>query len=567
MLVALLALLALVTPVAAQQAPGKPPAPAASQSAGAQSPAAAQPAGAQPTAEAPPTSDATQATLKEAALDSPRAALVQYLELARAGRYEEAGAYLELSPERAARPGEAARAARRLKAVLDRHVWFDLEQVSPDAEGDLTDDLAPNSDELGRIPGTSGVPEPVRFTRQEAGTQPAWRFSLATVGQVDSWFARLPDRWVLEHLPEELLTPGPGDLLWWQWLAFAVLLVIAFVFGRILGRLSRAVLGRFAARTEVTWDDELLARIRGPLALVWGIAIVYALSPWLGLYEPGREFLNRVLHVGLFLAFFWSLLRAVDITGQVVLHSDWLSAHPGARSLIPIARRVAKVLVFGLAVVSVLSQLGFPVASLIAGLGLGGLALALAAQKTVENLFGAFTISMDQPFREGDAIRMGEKVGTVESIGLRSTRVRTIERTLLAIPNSHLAEMQVESLAARDRMCLSTTIGLVYGTTEAQMRAVIAGFDAALRQHPKIWPEQVVVRFTEFADSSLNLEVLCWFRTEDFNEFRDIRQEVLLQFMAIVEQQGTSFAFPTRTVHMVGPTTAAPPSAMLGPPR
>ncbi len=508
--------------------------------------------------EAPPTSDGTQAALKEAALDSPRAVLVQYLELARAGRYEEAGRYLELPPEQAATPGEAARVARRLKAVLDRHVWFDLEQVSPEAEGDLADDLAPNSEELGRVPGLGGVPEPVRLTRQDDGAQPAWRFSLATVGQVDSWFARLPDRWVTEHLPEVLLSPGPGDLLWWQWLAFLVLVIIAFVFGRLFGRVSRAVLGRLAARTTVTWDDELIARTRGPVALVWALAILYALSPWLGLYQPGRDLLNRSLHVGLFVAFFWSLVRAVDIAGQVTLQSAWLTAHPGARSLVPIARRVVKVLVFGLAVVSVLSQLGFPVASLIAGLGLGGLALALAAQKTVENLFGAFTISMDQPFREGDAIRVGDKVGVVEAIGLRSTRVRTVERTLLAIPNSHLAEMQVESLAARDRMCLMTTIGLVYGTTESQLRSVLAGFEATLRDQPKIWPDAVIVRFKEFADSSLNLEVLCWFQTCDFNEFRDIRQDVLLKFMATVEQAGTSFAFPTRTVHVVG--APAPPA-------
>ncbi|HTE04825.1 MAG TPA: mechanosensitive ion channel family protein, partial [Planctomycetota bacterium] len=321
----------------------------------------------------------------------------------------------------------------------------------------------------------------------------------------------------------------------------------------VLGRLTRAVLGRLAARTEVTWDDELLARIRGPLGLVWAIAIVYVLSPWLGLYAPGQEFLNRALHVGLFVAFFWSLLRAVDIAGQVVLQGAWIATHPGARSLIPIARRVAKVAVFGLAVVSVLSQLGFPVASLIAGLGIGGLALALAAQKTVENLFGAFTISMDQPFREGDAIRMGDKTGVVESIGLRSTRVRTAERTLVAIPNSHLAEMQVESLAARDRMILTMTVGLVYGTTGAQMRAVLAGLEQVLRAQPRLWPDTVVVRFKELAASSLDIEVLCWFDTPDFGEFRDIRQAVLLQFMDVVERAGTGFAFPTRTIHLVTP--------------
>jgi len=151
-------------------------------------------------------------------------------------------------------------------------------------------------------------------------------------------------------------------------------------------------------------------------------------------------------------------------------------------------------------VVAVLSELGYPVASLIAGLGIGGLALALAlaAQKTVENLFGAFSIGVDQPFQEGDFVRIEDFVGTVESVGLRSTRIRTLDRTLIIMPNGKLADMRIETFSVRDRMRLSCVIGLVYSTTETQMRQVLTGLEARLRAHPKIWAETVVVRFAAF---------------------------------------------------------------------
>jgi MscS family membrane protein len=202
-----------------------------------------------------------------------------------------------------------------------------------------------------------------------------------------------------------------------------------------------------------------------------------------------------------------------------------------------------------------LSQLGYPVATLLAGLGIGGLAVALAAQKTVENLFGAFSIGADQPFREGDFVRIEDFVGTVEHIGLRSTKVRTLDRTLITIPNGKLAEMRLESFSARDRIRLACTIGLVYETSTEQMRQVLTELESVLREHPKIWPDAVVVRFMAFAGSSLDIEIMAWFQTSDWSEFQVIRQDVLLAFMDVVEGAGTAFAFPTRTIHLAPPSS------------
>jgi MscS family membrane protein len=248
--------------------------------------------------------------------------------------------------------------------------------------------------------------------------------------------------------------------------------------------------------------------------------------------------------------------RSINIAAQIIGQSPWAQSSPASRTLLPLGARVLQLLLLAIAVVALLSDLGYPVASLLAGLGIGGIAMALAAQKTVENLFGAFSIGADQPFREGDFVKIEDFVGTVEKVGLRSTRVRTLDRTLISIPNGKLAEMRIESYSARDRFRLSTVIGLTYDTSADRVRRAVEGFERVLREHPKTWQESIIVRFKEFGASSLNIEVMAWFEVTDWNEFQIVRQEILFQFMTVVEQVGSSFAFPTRTVHLVSSKTS-----------
>lgn len=490
---------------------------------------------------------ATATAPMEVSPASPRRAVEHFLTLARAGDFGAAAAYLESSDTASV---DGATLARRLKAVLDRNLWIDLERVSPFASGDTTDGLPLNIEQLGVIRGPDNVSVPVRMGRSSADPDVPWRFTQQTVRAIPALYASLSDRWMLEHLPGPLLRPGPLDLLWWQWLAFPLLLAAAITIGALLSRLLKTGLVRMVTRTRSEWDDAIIARIGGPLAALLSLMIASALVPLLALYPPAESTIYRVIRVGFFVVLFWCVWRLIDVVRQVLSHSRWALTSASSRSLLPLGARVTKVVVLAMAVVAVLSMLGYPVASLIAGLGLGGLALALAAQKTVENLFGAFSIGVDQPFREGDFVKIEDFVGTVEAMGLRSSRFRTLDRTLITIPNGRLADMRLESYTARDRLRLATVIGLVYETTSAQMREVLAGFERVLRQHPKIWPDVVTVRFREFAASSLDIEVMAWFQTADWGEFQLIRQEVLLQFMEVVEQAGSSFAFPTQTVHL-----------------
>jgi MscS family membrane protein len=218
--------------------------------------------------------------------------------------------------------------------------------------------------------------------------------------------------------------------------------------------------------------------------------------------------------------------------------------------VLTVGRNLAKGFVAAAGIVAMLTELGYPVNTLLAGLGIGGIAFAFGAQKTIENLFGSISLAADRPFRVGDFVKVEDFVGTVEDIGLRSTRFRTLDRTLISIPNGKVADMRLESYSARDRMRLATTIGVEYGTTHTQMQQVLTGFERVLREHPKIWPDSMVVKFKEFGASSLDIEIMAWFQVPTWADFQQCRQEVLLGFMQVVEDAGTAFAFPTRTVHV-----------------
>jgi MscS family membrane protein len=354
-----------------------------------------------------------------------------------------------------------------------------------------------------------------------------------------------------EHLPAPLLHEGPRGLLWWQWGALPLVVIVAVVLGALLGWVTRRVLGHLAARTQTTWDDLLLERVAGPFTALWAIGVVTALEPWLVLPAGFEGMLDRVLRAATYLVVFWAGFRSVNVAFAIAAEAPWTRANASLAGLLPLGRKIAQALLLVLGVVSVLNELGFQVASLLAGVGIGGIALALAAQKTVENLFGSISIGVDQPFRVGDYVRLGDgTVGTVETIGMRSTRIRTLERTIVTLPNGKLADMPAETFAVRDRIRLLANLGLSYATTAAQLRDVLAGIEARLRAHPRIWPDLVSVRFTAFNDSTLNVEVSAWFQTADWNEFTRIRQELFIQFMEVVERAGASFAFPTRTVRV-----------------
>lgn len=351
-----------------------------------------------------------------------------------------------------------------------------------------------------------------------------------------------------QHLPAWLRAAGPAGLAWWQWIAIPILVVLALALGAALGWLTRKLLGRIAARTQAQWDDQLLERLATPITLLWTLALAMLAEPILDLGPGAAGILQRSVRAGMLFVLFWAGFRSVNVAFGLMSVAPWTRTNPSLAGFIPTGRKFVKVVLLALGGVAVLNELGFQVASLLAGLGIGGIAIALAAQKTVEHLIGSVAIGVDQPFRIGDYVAVDGVQGNVESIGMRSTRIRTPDRTLVTIPNGKLADMKAETFAARDRYRLLANLGLVYSTRAGELRRILRELEAALAGHPQVWPEGISVRFTALGDSALNVEVVAWFRAADWNEFTAIRQELLLRFMEIVEGAGSAFAFPTRTV-------------------
>jgi MscS family membrane protein len=487
--------------------------------------------------------------------DSPRASLESFLEAADAGRWADAANYLSLARDQRSRGEDLA---KRLKSVLDRH-WIDLETVSAEAGGRRDDGLPPELEEVRPVVPIGPKAEPMRLVRRSDAKGAFWAFSPATVARIDAWYAALPERWLGETFGlDGLLRPGPFDILRWQWIALPLLALVAWALSWGLAGLTRWIFGHFRARTATVWRHELLASIGPPLTLAWAIIVFSVGVVLMQLTRSAYWFFHSMATAGLVFAFFWGLWRSIGVLSKQIRQLSWAARSPWVRNLLAVGNNLARGAIVAFGVLAVLSAFGFPIGTLLAGLGIGGLALAFGAQKTVENLFGSVSLAVDQPFRVGDFVKVDDFVGTVEDIGLRSTRFRTLDRTLITIPNGKLADQRLESFAVRDRMRLAATLGVTYSTTRSQMQTVLEGFERVLREHPWIWPEAMVVRFKEFGPSSLDIEVMAWFQVPTWGDFQLCRQEVLLAFMQVVEDAGTSFAFPTRTVHVVNENAARP---------
>jgi MscS family membrane protein len=274
------------------------------------------------------------------------------------------------------------------------------------------------------------------------------------------------------------------------------------------------------------------------------------LASYLGLPLLPRIYYYRITAVAIEIGFFWLLLRATGITIQRLrVHAIGIG-RIGTGSLMVLGERLLKVVVVAAALLAILGTFGFDLTTVLAGLGIGGLAIALAAQKTLENLFGGVSVLADEVIRVGDFCRFGDRVGTVEDISLRSTRVRTLDRSELSIPNGALATMNVENFTRRDKIWFNPTISVRYGTSPDQLRYLLAEVRRMLYEHPKVETDSARIRLAGFDSNGLSLEIFSYVLTQDFTEFTAIREDLLLRIMEIVEKAGSAFAVPANTVYL-----------------
>jgi MscS family membrane protein len=293
-----------------------------------------------------------------------------------------------------------------------------------------------------------------------------------------------------------------------------------------------------------------LARVSGParvLALAVAMAIWTALS---SLPLLTRFFWTRVaIAVGI-VGGGWLLLRSADIITELTETHLRRVNQPGRVAIAQLVRRLSKLVVILVGFLALLYLANVDLTAVLAGLGIGGIAVAFAAQKTLENLFGGILIISDQPVRTGDFCKVGDVMGTVEDVGLRSTRIRTLDRTVVSIPNGQMAAVNVENFGVRDRIWFHQMVGLRHETTPDQLRYVLAEIRRMLYGHPMVDTQSARVRLIRFGPSSLDLELFAYVLTSDYATFLEVQEDLLLRIMDIVEASGTRMAFPSQTAYL-----------------
>jgi MscS family membrane protein len=479
---------------------------------------------------------------------APRGAVRSYLDACRAGDYAAAAQHLALDPslERGADP---ALLARRLKIVLDRTLWVQLERLSASPEGDVGDGLPEGVDLVGRIDADGGSVDVLVERVGDAEDRAVWKFAGTTVAQVPELYERFGYGRLGELLPAPFFEIHLFEVQLWQWIGLLALVLVVALVAWIAAWIAQRTLRPLLARTRTTFDDHVFALALGPARLVIAVLLFSAGALALELAVPAQRFLNGAQKAVGVLACTWLALRLIDALAGTV-RQRLAHQRVGAVGLVPLVRRVAKVAALVVAVIVVLQNLGFNVTGIVAGLGVGGLAIALGAQKSFEHLFGGATILADQPVRVGDFCRFGDRLGTVEDIGLRSTRIRTLDRTVVTVPNAEFSSSQIENFTRRDKIRLYARLGLRYETTPDQMRWILAEVKRLLAAHPMVDPDPARIRFVGFGDYALDLELFAFVPTTDFNEFLAVQEDVLLRLMDVVAASGSGFAFPSQTLYL-----------------
>ncbi|MGC2183379.1 MAG: mechanosensitive ion channel family protein [Terriglobales bacterium] len=482
---------------------------------------------------------------------TPSGTLYGFLQAAQSGNYSIAAQYLQMSAARRQSQGEDV--AAKLKVVIDRAFTGDLRQISNQPEGSPQEGMPLDKQRVGNL-NSGDVDAPlvlVRVVDPEGGK--IWLISNDTLARLPELYEQAAVHQVETRLPQFLVLHQFAGLPLWQWLAVLLAIPVAALLGWLVVQFLRLPWYFWARYRKHAVAQAWTSFVR-PLWLVLGTLAHRILMGYVRLPVLQRHRYQQTAGVVAIIGANWLLWRVLREVLRSVRQRAVLSGRMGTSSLMILGERVLKAVIFLLAVFAVLGTLGFNLNTLLAGVGIGGLAIAFAAQKTLENLFGGVSVLGDEVIRVGDFCRFGDKVGTVEDISLRSTRVRTNDRTQLSIPNGSLATMTLENFSRRDKILLNTKIGLRYETSPDQMRYVLVQVRRLLYEHPKVETQGARNRFISFDESALSMEIFCYILTQDYGQFLTIKEDILLRIMDIVDAAGTGFAFPSQTVYLARDT-------------
>jgi len=337
-----------------------------------------------------------------------------------------------------------------------------------------------------------------------------------------------------------------------QYILFFSTLIVGFIIGKIFYYFSKTQLRRLTEKSETKLDDYLIDIIEEPI-----VVLIVTISVWLGQYfltlnAAAEKFFDNVVMVLLAMTISWFILRLTDTL--ITLYIAPMVEKSESKlddQILPLVRKSVKAVVVLLASIVVLSNLGYDILSVLAGLGIGGLAVALAAQDAVKNVIGGLSIFWDKPFQIGDWVEIDGKSGAISEVGLRSTRVRTINETTIVVPNSTVADAMIENYSTRVARRISLGIGLTYETTAEKMEQAIQIIEDTIKAVDGTRDDDIMIRFVNFGAFSLDLEIVYWII--DMSDWKMIVHRVNMGLKKNLDNAGVDMAFPTETHYVIKP--------------
>lgn len=504
--------------------------------------------------------------------ETPQSSVHAFLAACHAGDYAQARRYLDLRQLPVdQRMKDGPKIARQLEQILDRDERFEIAAISQNPEGDPPYTSGPRREPIssysadGRIAGGKTLNLELERVTFRSGLS-VWLLSAESVKVIPQIARLTSDSEVERILPAPLVDYRLLDTALWRWIALALVATGLLAISRPLSRMTHMLLERVldvTKRSDSWLNGESLEALAGPFLLLFLAAAARTGVEWIGPSAQLTKYLSGGLSVLFFFGLGWLGVTIVDLIISGVRSCLAIRNRTFSHSMLPLASRLVKLLILLLVLAAMLANWGYSATTILAGLGIGGIALALAAQKTIENFFGGVAVVGDRPVFVGDFCRFGDRVGTVEDIGVRSTRIRTNERTLVSVPNAEFSSMTLENFSRRDKMLFHMILNLRRDTSPEQVRTLLAAITRDLTALNKIEAGVLPVRFIGVGSYSLDLEAFAYVLTQDANEFLQIQQELLLQILDEVESAGTALAYPTQA--SINYSTSTVPDTHLTP--
>jgi len=481
---------------------------------------------------------------------TPRGTIDGFIKASYQNDYRKAALYIRRDPALKKKQNtiEQAKALQVLLEVNGK--IYPYSWISNEPEGKADDNLGPNLDRIGAVTINNETFDLILESFQDKEGNPVWLFSSQTIERIPVSADNLETSTFISDVSPAFLKDNKwGGVPVAHWIATLIVLIGSYLLSLGIARTFVFVIPQIYKKAGQEPYIGVIRAFSLPVQLYLSIWFFMYFSREMGISLVVRQRVSNLTIVVGLVAVILVIWQLLDVIGIVTEQRMKRYQNQSAVSAILFVRRMLKIALVIVGVIMVLDTLGFDVTTGIAALGIGGIALALGTQKTVENFVGSVTIIADQPVRIGDFCKIGDITGTIERIGMRATQVRTNDRTVVTIPNGELSSLKIENYAYRERFWFHPVFYLRLDTTPDQIRKLIEDLRRVLLTHPRVNPAPARVRFIEVGLNGVKIEIFAYVDTGDMNVFLEIQEELLLKMMDVVSESGTAFSLPSQTIY------------------